>query len=185
LDINTSGLLIFTDSGELAHKLMHPSTQVKRTYAVRVYGTPTANVLKALTEGVMLDDGKACFETISDEGGEGRNHWYHVSLTEGRNRIVRRLWESQEIEVSRLIRIGYGELDLPRRLRSGRWEYLLGDDVKHLCATAGLVIETPAEQKSPYAKNKYTHRASGRKSVQASAKSSPRRIRKPTSAPNH
>ncbi len=139
LDMNTSGLMLFTDSGDLANRLMHPSSQVVREYAVRVYGTLTPAMLKVLQEGVELDDGPARFEVITDAGGEGRNHWYHVRLSEGRNRIVRRLWDSQGIEVSRLIRIGYGGLDLPRRLRPGRWEFLERDDLKLLKEAAGML----------------------------------------------
>jgi 23S rRNA pseudouridine2605 synthase len=138
LDINTSGLLLFTDSGDLANRLMHPSSQAAREYAVRIYGSLTPEVLKSLTEGVELDDGPARFDAITDAGGEGRNHWYHVSLSEGRNRIVRRIWESQGIEVSRLTRIGYAGVELPRRLRAGRWEFLEADDLKALHTTAGL-----------------------------------------------
>ena len=138
LDINTSGLLLFTDSGDLANRLMHPSSQAVREYAVRTYGSLTPEVLKSLTEGVELDDGPARFDAITDAGGEGRNHWYHVRLSEGRNRIVRRIWESQGVEVSRLIRIGYAGVELPRRLRAGRWEFLAGDDLKALHTTAGL-----------------------------------------------
>jgi len=143
LDINTSGLLLFTDSGYLANRLMHPSSRVARVYAVRIYGSPTPAVLKALGEGVQLDDGLAHFDTITDAGGEGRNHWYHVSVAEGRNRVVRRLWESQNIEVSRLIRIGYGGLELPRRLRPSRWEFLAGDELKTLLAAAGMESAPP------------------------------------------
>jgi len=180
LDINTSGLLLFTDSGELANGLMHPSSQVARDYAVRIYGSLTPAVLKTLLEGVELDDGPAHFETITDAGGEGRNHWYHVRLSEGRNRIVRRLWESRGIEVSRLIRIGYGGVDLPRRLRPGRWEFLAGDDVRNLQDAAGLETATavaePAEKHRRHSRQKPSEPRAGAKR-RGPRETSPRRTR--------
>ena len=121
LDVGTSGLLLFTSNGELAHRLMHPSTGLEREYAVRVFGQPDASALKALTEGVELDGQKAKFETLRHAGGEGANQWYHVTLTEGRYREVRRLWETQGLVVSRLIRVRYGHLQLPQTLKAGRW----------------------------------------------------------------
>ena len=138
LDINTSGLLLFTNDGELAHRLMHPSYEIERFYAVRVKGKVTPKMLETLKEGVQLEDGNASFDTITDEGGEGLNHWYHVSLKEGRNREVRRLWESQNVTVSRLMRIQFSNIHLPRDLRRGKWEYLDKADIKALMETVKL-----------------------------------------------
>ena len=123
LDINSSGLLLFTDSGELANYLMHPRNRVEREYAVRVSGRARREQLDALEKGVRLEDGLARFAGIRDAGGKGRNHWYHVVIMEGRNREVRRLWESQGLSVSRLIRIRFGACSLPRNRRPGQfWE---------------------------------------------------------------
>jgi 23S rRNA pseudouridine2605 synthase len=138
LDITTSGLLLFTNNGELAHRLMHPSYEITREYSVRVKGEVTEAMLQTLREGVELEDGPAKFDTIADGGGEGLNHWYIVTLKEGRNREVRRLWESQNVTVSRLIRVRYGSVELPRSLRRGRWEYMEKEAVKQLLATVKI-----------------------------------------------
>lgn len=132
LDYNTAGLLIFTDSGELANQLMHPSSNLEREYAVRVFGAVDPEVLKQLIIGLSLEDGFAKFENIVDAGGQGSNHWYHVIVKEGRNRIVRRLWESQGITVSRLIRVRYGPVALPRRLPQGKWQELTSKEITDL-----------------------------------------------------
>ncbi len=121
LDLNTSGLLLFTNQGDLANRLMHPSFGIEREYAVRVYGEASEAQLKNMLNGVELTDGMAKFKRIEARGGEGTNHWYHVVLSEGRNREVRRLWESQSLVVSRLIRIRYGRLWMPRYLERGAW----------------------------------------------------------------
>ncbi len=138
LDINTSGLIFFTNDGELANKLMHPSHQVLRKYASRVRGQVTDEVIKNLKEGVELEDGIAKFEWVHDAGGEGSNHWYHVSLREGKNREVRRIWESQDIQVSRLHRIQYGEFELPRSLKRGRWQELNPSEIALFEGLVGL-----------------------------------------------
>ncbi|KTD20841.1 23S rRNA pseudouridine(2605) synthase RluB [Legionella israelensis] len=130
LDINTSGLMIFTNDGGLANKLMHPKHAFEREYAVRAHGQVDSEILKRLLEGVQLDDGSARFQRIEFRGGEGTNAWYHVILTEGRNREVRRLWESQGVEVSRLIRIRFGNLSLPRSLSRGQYYELTPKEVK-------------------------------------------------------
>src|SRR5680860_952911 len=137
LDASTSGLLLFTTDGALANRLMHPSCGLEREYAARVRGEISAEVLARLQQGVMLDDGLARFETILDAGGGGANRWYHVMLREGRNREVRRLWDSQNVTVSRLIRIRYGSLTLGRWLRPGRWRELEADELGTLYGQAG------------------------------------------------
>ena len=143
LDFNTSGLLLVTTDGELAHRLMHPSWQIEREYAVRVLGQVDQNSLQQLQEGVMLEDGMASFESVQDAGGAGANHWYHVIVREGRNREVRRLWESQGVKVSRLIRIRYGPVSLPRAVRAGHFQDLQQDEVKALYEAVKLDAPAP------------------------------------------
>ncbi|WP_332087607.1 23S rRNA pseudouridine(2605) synthase RluB [Candidatus Nitrosacidococcus tergens] len=132
LDLNTSGLLLFTNDGELAHQLMHPSMAVEREYAVRILGNVTESALNNMLKGVQLEDGFAQFNNILDAGGVGANHWYHVTVQEGRNREVRRIWESQQVQVSRLIRIRFGSIKLPSRLKVGHWQSLTSSEIQSL-----------------------------------------------------
>ena len=132
LDFNTSGLLLFTTSGDLANKLMHPSSELVREYAVRVLGELTLDQIHLLQNGVELEDGPASFSSIQDGGGEGSNHWYRVTLFEGRNREVRRMFEAVNMMVSRLIRVRYGPFNLPPQLKRGRAHELSETDVKAL-----------------------------------------------------
>ncbi|WP_077421065.1 23S rRNA pseudouridine(2605) synthase RluB [Rodentibacter trehalosifermentans] len=142
LDINTSGLLLFTTDGELANRLMHPSREVEREYSVRVFGQVDEAMLARLRKGVQLEDGPAHFKEIKFTGGVGINQWYDVTLTEGRNREVRRLWESQGIQVSRLIRIRYGNIKLMKGLPRGGWEEMDLENVNYLRELVGLPPET-------------------------------------------
>lgn len=146
LDLNTSGLLLVTTDGELAHRLMHPSSGIEREYAVRVLGQADPETLQRLCEPVELEDGPARFDSVIDAGGQGANHWYHVTLSEGRKREVRRLWESQGFTVSRLHRVRFGPIQLRRGLRSGRWEELSPAEVERLRQAAGLAAERPQER---------------------------------------
>lgn len=138
LDINTSGLLLVTTDGELANRLMHPSSQVEREYAVRILGDVNPDMVKAMHEGVMLEDGMAKFTDIQEFGGSGANTWYHVVIMEGRNREVRRLWESQGVKVSRLKRVRYGNVFMDSDLRMGQWKELDQKVVDTLADSVGL-----------------------------------------------
>jgi 23S rRNA pseudouridine2605 synthase len=150
LDFNTSGLLLFTDSGELANRLMHPRYELEREYAVRIMGELSEEQVKGLTEGIQLEDGQARFNSLRDEGGEGSNHWYRVTLSEGRNREVRRMFEAVGQMVSRLIRVRYGAAELPRRLKRGMYEEMSPEGV---VALGGKVLPKkqarPGERRAP------------------------------------
>jgi len=144
LDLNTSGLLIVTNNGELANRMMHPSYEVEREYSVRVFGEVTDEILETLKKGVKLEDGLAKFEKLSKlpkQDDETINNWYRVVLKEGRNREVRRIWESQGIQVNRLIRTRYGAFALPRHLRRGKSEALTWKQVNQLLKSVGLKSE--------------------------------------------
>ncbi|MDH5424601.1 MAG: pseudouridine synthase [Gammaproteobacteria bacterium] len=138
LDMNTTGLLLFTNDGELANRLMHPSHEIEREYAVRILGEVSNEILHELHTGVLLEDGMAHFDTIVDAGGQGANHWYHVTLKEGRTREVRRLWEHFGFKVSRLIRVRYGDIELSRAIRQGNFKELTDTEVTKLSASVGL-----------------------------------------------
>jgi len=139
LDFNTSGVLLLTNDGELANRLMHPSKEIEREYAVRIKGQVSPDMLENLKKGIIVDEkGPAHFEKIMDVGGEGSNHWYHVLVKEGRNRIVRKLWESQGVIVSRLTRIRFGDITLPRSLHRGKWVELEQEVVNNLLSSVNI-----------------------------------------------
>lgn len=147
LDINTSGLLLFTNDGELANRLMHPKCEVEREYAVRVFGEVSGKTINVLKKGVKLEDGDARFTEITPRSkattdDESMNRWYNVTLAEGRNREVRRLWESQDVQVSRLMRVRYGPVELQKRLPQGAWVELPLDQVNDLRDLVQLPKET-------------------------------------------
>lgn len=155
LDINTSGLLIFTNNGELANRLMHPRYEMEREYAVRVFGRVNPEDMNRLVKGIELEDGPARFDNIEDRGGEGSNHWYHVTIREGRQREVRRLWEAVGAEVSRLIRVRYGDVELPRRLKKGRWQDMEPRELDRLLSKVKLDAEPRKLQPRRQRRNRY------------------------------
>ncbi len=157
LDINTSGLLIFTNSGELANRFMHPRYEVEREYAVRILGELTEDQMAQLKHGVELEDGPANFESIYAQGGEGANKWYQVVIKEGRNREVRRLFEAFQLPVSRLMRVRFGPIDLPPRVKRGTMLKLEQKQVVALLEWAGLPVpKAPLKQLSQREKDKAT-----------------------------
>jgi 23S rRNA pseudouridine2605 synthase len=145
LDYNTSGLLIFTTSGELANRMMHPRFAVEREYAVRIVGQLKPDQIARLKEGITLSDGPAACLSVDDEGGEGTNHWYRIVLREGRNRVVRRMFEALGMTVSRLIRVRFGAVALPPRLKRGQVSALPAPEVKRLLSW--LEQNAPAQAK--------------------------------------
>jgi 23S rRNA pseudouridine2605 synthase len=147
LDLNTAGLLLVTNDGELANRLMHPSRQVEREYAVRIHGDVPEQALEQLVQGVQLDDGPARFEDIVESGGSGANRWFHVLLVEGRNREVRRLWEAVGCEVSRLKRVRFGNIILGARPLPGQWRELTDEELDELLAIAGLPAQRGATRR--------------------------------------
>lgn len=166
LDINTAGLLLFTTDGELANKLMHPSTQtVDREYAVRVAGEVTDEVIENLKKGVVLDDGMAKFTDVQFFDGDGFNQWYHVCIMEGRNREVRRLWESQGVKVSRLKRVRYGCVFLPKQISVGKWKELDQRDTDELAKLVDLPSR-PVAKLDPKELKKYDRAANRQRTRQ-------------------
>lgn len=150
LDINTSGLLLMTNSGELARRLTHPSFEMVRTYAARVLGTVDDAVLQRLRTGVELDDGPAKFTTIElgeNEDGQGANQWFTVTVMQGRNRVVRRLFESQKLQVSRLIRTGYGPIELGRGIKTGSHREATREEIAVLLEAVGMDADGPPRRK--------------------------------------
>ena len=135
LDINTSGLLLFTTDGELANKLSHPSSMVEREYAVRVMGEVSPEMVQSMYDGVIIDDHLCRFTDIQYYAGEGINQWYHVVLMEGRNREVRKIWESQGLKVSRLKRVRFGPIFIPSTVRKGQFEELSKNEIDKLRKT--------------------------------------------------
>lgn len=155
LDINTAGLILLTNDGELANLLMHPSSEIVREYAVRVLGEVTDDDIEHLKTGIELDDGPAHFDKVTYSGGQGANHWYHVTLKEGRNREIRRMWEALGVTVSRLSRVRYGSVELHRSQKQGQWEEMEDKQLRELYESVGLHINKPKTDKrgrivSPY-----------------------------------
>jgi 23S rRNA pseudouridine2605 synthase len=146
LDFNTEGLLLFTNSGELANRMMHPRYEVEREYAVRVMGLLTPEQQQALLTGIELEDGPGKVEKLEDGGGEGSNHWYHIVIKEGRNREVRRLFEALGLTVSRLIRTRYGTVAMPSRVKRGQTLELTPEEVGAVLVAAGMKSTGPAPQ---------------------------------------
>lgn len=136
LDVNTSGLLLFTTDGELAHRLMHPSSEIEREYLVRIRGQPGPDAIRRLQVGVELEDGPARFDRIVASRTEGSHAWFNVVLREGRNREVRRMWNAAGWEVSRLMRVRYGSVELPRDLAPGQWRKATGLVIERLAGVA-------------------------------------------------
>lgn len=185
LDINTCGLMIFTTSGELANHFMHPRYEVEREYAVRVMGELSEDQLAQLTQGVELEDGIASFDAIQDRGGEGSNHWYQVILREGRKREVRRLFEAMGFMVSRLMRVRFGPITLPPRLKRGQLLALEEKEVRTLLEWAGLPVPRGGQQRPLTVREKeqigkpFTPRKSGTSPTAEPQGPKVRKIKKP------
>lgn len=167
LDLNTSGLLVLTNNGDLANRMMHPSYEMEREYTVRVFGEVTDDMLKTLHKGVQLEDGAAKFHRIipmpTEEGV--MNRWFKVVIKEGRKREVRRIWESQGVQVSRLHRIRYGQLSLPRGLRTGKTEELTWKQINELLRSVDLPEESQPDKRPSKGLNKSSlHKRDAKKS---------------------
>jgi 23S rRNA pseudouridine2605 synthase len=146
LDFNTGGLLLFTTSGELANRMLHPRYEIEREYAVRIRGRVKPADMQKLVAGIRLVDGRVRFDSITEQGGEGANRWYHIVLREGRNRVVRRVFETLGLTVSRLMRIRFGPIALPQRLTRGHYVELPPQEVRQLLRAVGLRSDaTPYE----------------------------------------
>ena len=154
LDINTQGLLLVTNNGELANRLMHPSFEVDREYAVRILGDVDDTLIEKLKQGIELEDGKAHFDDVRFNGGDGANKWYHVTVKEGRNRLVRRLWESQGKTVSRLMRVRYGPIALPDNLRAQRCYELTDRELAGLLKFVDMSHEKPVAHSNSHGRVK-------------------------------
>ena len=174
LDYNTTGLLLFTTDGGLANALMHPSSVIEREYMSRVLGNVDEPMLKRLVDGVLLEDGVARFTDIVDGGSEGANRWFYVVVMEGRNREVRRLWESQDVQVSRLKRVRYGDIFLPSKLRQGQWAELEGEEVETLYKMAGLEALKSAP-KNPKERQKMERQERKNRPVHTGRRTTPKR----------
>lgn len=153
LDFNTSGLLLFTTDGELANSLMHPSSKIDREYLVRIQGKVDEDMKARLVEGIALEDGTARFTDIVDGAGSGQNHWFYCVVMEGRNREVRRLWESQGVKVSRLKRVRFGNIFIPSHVRVGQWTELNVKEIKDLCVTAKVEMTGNTQPLTPAQKD--------------------------------
>jgi 23S rRNA pseudouridine2605 synthase len=175
LDFNTSGLLLFTNDGELANKLMHPSSVIDREYLVRIQGDVDDEMKRSLLEGVLLDDGVARFTDIVDGAGESRNRWFYCVVMEGRNREVRRLWESQGVKVSRLKRVRYANIFIPSHVRVGQWSELSEGEISDLCLTAGFDKNTHTKVMPP-SRDEKNQRARHENKLR-SASAPPRRVK--------
>src|SRR5690606_9281206 len=148
LEFNTSGLLLFTTDGELANRLMHPSANIDREYAVRVVGEVTDEMIKTLLKGVMFDDQQCRFTEVLFFAGEGKNRWYHVVIMEGRNREVRKLWESQGVRVSRLKRVRYGPVFIPSKVKMGQFYEMTLPEIITLYEAAGMTPPVAASART-------------------------------------
>jgi len=170
LDLNTSGLLLFTNDGDLANKMMHPRYEIEREYAVRLMGQLDETQVQSLTSGIELEDGLARFNSVSDEGGEGANHWYRVTLQEGRNREVRRMFEAVGLMVSRLMRVRYGPIQMPSRLKRGMWMEVPDVEVAKLTGN-------PSVGKAPDKKGPSNRKGRGKSKPNVHRTAPPRRTR--------
>jgi len=153
LDINTTGLLLVTNDGDLANRLMHPSFEIEREYLVRVLGKVDQTILKQLSDGIELEDGRAKFDKIEELEGEGSNRWFRVMLSEGRKRVVRRAWEALGFQVSRLNRIRYGSVLLPKGIKRGSWQEMSPSLKKALYKEVGLTLNIHKPPSDKYAKS--------------------------------